>query len=428
MNECLVTLDDGMRQIKPYLSRLEAMVDAHREGAAVPHFSRQEYMTVFTIVYNMTTQKKTHNYSEQLYQLVRRYTDAYATRVVAPALRSAMRNGSFLTSLDREWQSFSQLAKWTNLFFNYLNRSHAIRQNVPHVRLVAMLAFEKVALSAALSADCSPRSYAALTLVYIRSKYPTSISTISPLYDLDQSLYTLAGFNAMLLARRITGAEAMATLMDSARTIAEALPTETCGNPYVGWSLRQFLIDRVTDFAFLRRVDDIVPPLAMNDDVALAFSKTRHIVGMGPRITPDDVICHISNTSVETTGDVWSLAMAMVRSSMHRAGLGLDGLAIERCVKLPFPSDADQMRTFGRMGAAYRPFQLMLLEAMVSRGADNDSPLVFARLPLCRDTCDIIRMHLHKLPTYIDRAEIFSWHMLGDDAVLVKRARYETVA
>lgn len=399
-----------MAQIEPTLLRLQAMAEAHRSGAEPPTFTDKEYMGTFTTIYNMTTQNAPHNYSEELYEWVRSFTFKYVARVVAPALQSAMDSGHFLTTLESEWQAFSHLAKWTKSFFAYLDRFHTRRQNLPSVRLVVMLTFEKAALSAALRGGNMAIAYATLALVHLRSKYTSRDSRDSPLYNLDESLYTLAGCTGPEWAQQVSGADAMRTLVASARTIGQTLSSEPHGNPYVGWRLRLFLMDQITNFAFLRRIDDVVPQLTWDGETMTFLNKVRSVVGLGPRVTPEDVIVTSASTATGATSAVASLGVAMARSRIQYAGVALEGFALERYVILPFPSDAEQLRDQGSMAVSYRPFQLMLLAALVSRGADSDEPLVFSQLELCADVCELIRRCIHKVPTYIDREETFAWH------------------
>ena len=72
-----------------------------------------------------------------------------------------------------------------------------------------------------------------------------------------------------------------------------------------------------------------------------------------------------------------------------------------------------------RAVARHRPRQLLLLGAMVSRGADSASPLVGAPIVLSADLASKIREQLHQLPGVCPRAgsksepvagEEFAWH------------------
>ena len=69
--------------------------------------------------------------------------------------------------------------------------------------------------------------------------------------------------------------------------------------------------------------------------------------------------------------------------------------------------------------ARHRPQQLLLLGALVSRGADSASPLVGAPIVLSADLASKIREKLHQLPGACPRAgsksepvagEEFAWH------------------
>lgn len=202
----------------------------------------------------------------------------------------------------------------------------------------------------------------------------------------------------------------METLVASARTIAQTLASEPRGNPYVGWPLRLFLIDQITNFAFLRRMDDVVPQLTLDAEVMTAFNKVRNVGSLGSRETPEDVIVDKTSTTFDRMKAVESLGVTMARSRIECAGLACDGLALERYVILPFPSDAEELRRQGHVAATCRPFQLMLLATLAARGADSERPLVFSQLELCADVCDLIRHCMHEVPTCIEKEETFAWH------------------
>ena len=84
-------------------------------------FDNKEYMTYFTLVYNMCTQKPPHNYSEQLYQRYKKAISDYLNSAVLPAVRE--KTGQYmLKEVGKRWQHHKINVKWMKSFFSYLVR------------------------------------------------------------------------------------------------------------------------------------------------------------------------------------------------------------------------------------------------------------------------------------------------------------------
>jgi cullin 1 len=143
MNHSLVELEDGWKQIQDgAIARLHEILENDLEEGN-RKFDNKEYMTYFTLVYNMCTQKPPHNYSEQLYQRYKKAIADYLTAHVLPAVRS--QTGQYmLKEIGKRWTHHKINVKWMKSFFSYLDRFHTKRQNLPSMRDVGMQCFKDV--------------------------------------------------------------------------------------------------------------------------------------------------------------------------------------------------------------------------------------------------------------------------------------------
>ena len=93
-------------------------------------FDNKDYMTYFTLVYNMCTQKPPHNYSEQLYQRYKKAIADYLNSSVLPAVRE--KSGQYmLKEVGKRWSHHKINVKWMAKFFSYLVRSWNLFNPLP---------------------------------------------------------------------------------------------------------------------------------------------------------------------------------------------------------------------------------------------------------------------------------------------------------
>jgi len=136
----IVPLDDGWEKIKNEgIKVLEEYLDVGHIRASVPQnkdpkkprnvFSKANYAELYTIVYNMCTQRQPNNWSEHLY---RRYGEAmseYLQRQVLPALKDKT-DMALMKELLHRWQNHKIYVKWMDRFFTYLDRYYVKLQSV----------------------------------------------------------------------------------------------------------------------------------------------------------------------------------------------------------------------------------------------------------------------------------------------------------
>eukprot|EP00164_Ancoracysta_twista_P002994 GFYU01003990.1.p1 GENE.GFYU01003990.1~~GFYU01003990.1.p1 ORF type:complete len:730 (-),score=273.89 GFYU01003990.1:441-2630(-) len=100
------------------------------EGGFKITFEGNEWMDLYTTVYNMCIQKPPHNWSEQLYT---RYSESVANYLkdsVLPSIREK-HDVFMLTELSERWKNHELMISWLSRFFSYLNRFYIKRHSVP---------------------------------------------------------------------------------------------------------------------------------------------------------------------------------------------------------------------------------------------------------------------------------------------------------
>lgn len=110
------------------------------EGEAEEQFSAEQYMMLYTTIYNMCTQKPPYDYSEQLYNRYRDAFNYYINHRVLPALREH-RDDVLLRELWQRWGNHKLMVRWLSRFFNYLDRYYVIRHSLHALKDVGLLAF-----------------------------------------------------------------------------------------------------------------------------------------------------------------------------------------------------------------------------------------------------------------------------------------------
>eukprot|EP00899_Mesostigma_viride_P014258 jgi/Mesvir1/22833/Mv20093-RA.1 len=132
-----IPLDQGWSFMERGITKLKNLLEG-KPGAE--NFSGEEYMMLYTTIYNMCTQKPPHDYSQQLYE---RYRDAfrdYIRDTVLPALRA--KYGEFmLLELVRRWENHLVMVRWLSRFFNYLDRYYICRHSLSSLKDVGRICF-----------------------------------------------------------------------------------------------------------------------------------------------------------------------------------------------------------------------------------------------------------------------------------------------
>ncbi|CAL0307231.1 unnamed protein product [Lupinus luteus] len=110
------------------------------EGLPEPHFSSDDYMMLYTTIYNMCTQKPPHDYSQQLYDKYREAFEDYILSTVLPSLREK-HDEFMLRELVKRWANHKIMVRWLSRFFHYLDRYFIARRSLPALNEVGLTCF-----------------------------------------------------------------------------------------------------------------------------------------------------------------------------------------------------------------------------------------------------------------------------------------------
>lgn len=144
----IITLEEGWnKQIKVVaLDPLETMLE---EGFKTKTrlFSNQEYAKVYTICYNMCTQKSPYNWSEQLYIRHGETIAEYLRNKVLPSLKNK-HGEQLLSEFVRRGENHTIMNKWHQKFFMYLDRYHVKYHQLPSLEDAGLRYFKTIVFDA----------------------------------------------------------------------------------------------------------------------------------------------------------------------------------------------------------------------------------------------------------------------------------------
>ncbi|KAK4265737.1 hypothetical protein QN277_026751 [Acacia crassicarpa] len=113
--------------------RLQTAVDrviGQIEGFDNSSFTSDEYMSYYTIVYELCTDRQGEKNSKMLYDQYKRVFDEYINSTVLPSLR-VEEDEALLIGLLRRWSNHKIMTYWLSRFFHYLNRYYIPRWGLP---------------------------------------------------------------------------------------------------------------------------------------------------------------------------------------------------------------------------------------------------------------------------------------------------------
>mmetsp|Transcript_8938 Transcript_8938/g.17871 ORF Transcript_8938/g.17871 Transcript_8938/m.17871 type:complete len:753 (+) Transcript_8938:243-2501(+) len=125
------------------IDRLEDMLDGGMKSSKGNMFGPREYVNIYTICYDMCTQRSPYNWSRELYQRHGSTIEKYLTNTVLPALRDKMSQGGplLLGELQHRWQNHQIMNKWLKKFFTYLDRYYVKHHSLPTLSQAGLRCF-----------------------------------------------------------------------------------------------------------------------------------------------------------------------------------------------------------------------------------------------------------------------------------------------
>lgn len=142
-NQNIISLEEGWNhKIKANaIDPLETMLDEGFKKTRL--FSNADYANIYTICYNMCTQKQPYNWSEQLYQRHGETIASYLERKVVPAFKD--KHGELLLKeFVLRGENHKIMNKWHQKFFMYLDRYHVKYHQLPPLEEAGLRYFKSI--------------------------------------------------------------------------------------------------------------------------------------------------------------------------------------------------------------------------------------------------------------------------------------------
>ncbi|KAJ8497996.1 hypothetical protein OPV22_008548 [Ensete ventricosum] len=134
-----IDLEQGWEFMQKGITKLKNIL----EGLPEQQFSSEDYMMLYTTIYNMCTQKPPHDYSQQLYDKYRESFEEYITSMVLPSLREK-HDEFMLRELVKRWLNHKVMVRWLSRFFHYLDRYFIARRSLPPLNEVGLTCFRSL--------------------------------------------------------------------------------------------------------------------------------------------------------------------------------------------------------------------------------------------------------------------------------------------
>ncbi|XP_076950361.1 cullin-1-like [Bidens hawaiensis] len=131
----VVELEEGWNVMQTGIQKLKRILEGLPE-----QFSPDEYMMLYTTIYNMCTQKPPHDYSEQLYGKYKGAFEEYSRSTVLPSLKEK-HDEFMLRELVKRWANHKLMVRWLSRFFHYLDRYFISRRSLPALHEVGLTCF-----------------------------------------------------------------------------------------------------------------------------------------------------------------------------------------------------------------------------------------------------------------------------------------------
>ncbi|KAI4349627.1 hypothetical protein L6164_010192 [Bauhinia variegata] len=156
MERKIIELDQGWDYMQRGITKLKRIL----EGLPETPFGSEDYIMLYTTIYNMCTQKPPHDYSQQLYDKYKDSFDEYIRTTVLPSLKEK-HDEFMLRELVRRWSNHKIMVRWLSRFFFYLDRYFIARRSLPALNVVGFTCFRDLVYTA----SCANARDAVITLI-----------------------------------------------------------------------------------------------------------------------------------------------------------------------------------------------------------------------------------------------------------------------
>lgn len=135
-DQTTMELEQGWEFMEKGIKKLKRIL----EGLNEPPFNSEEYMMLYTTIYNMCTQKPPHDYSQELYDSYKQVFVQYIKSTVLPSLREK-HDEFLLRELLTRWSNHNVMIRWLSRFFSYLDRYFITRRSLASLKDVGLTCF-----------------------------------------------------------------------------------------------------------------------------------------------------------------------------------------------------------------------------------------------------------------------------------------------
>ncbi|XP_015071797.1 cullin-1-like isoform X1 [Solanum pennellii] len=110
------------------------------EGHTSNQFTSEEYMHLYTTVYNMCDNNPAGPEAQKLYQKYKKTIVDYVSTKVVPSIQGK-KDDVLLHELVKRWNNHKIITRWLFRFFHYLDRHLVPRRNLPSLQETSHLTF-----------------------------------------------------------------------------------------------------------------------------------------------------------------------------------------------------------------------------------------------------------------------------------------------
>ncbi|XP_061369357.1 cullin-1-like [Gastrolobium bilobum] len=136
MERRTIELEQGWDYMQNGIRKLKRIL----EGLPESPFSSEEYMMLYTTIYDMCTQKPPNDFSQQLYDKYKEAFDEYIKSTILPSLIEK-HDEFMLRELVQRWLNHNVMVRWLSRFFHYLDRYFVARRSLPCLKAVGLTCF-----------------------------------------------------------------------------------------------------------------------------------------------------------------------------------------------------------------------------------------------------------------------------------------------